>query len=382
MVLVGFLFSLMVVEIGLYIVGYSYPILYVADEYRGWALRPDVSGNGTQEGHGFVKVNSDGLRDREYSKEKPINTLRVAVLGDSYAEAQHVDAENAFWSVMENELRRCPQLGGKNVESINFGVSSYGTAQELITLRHFAWDYSPDIVVLAFFSNDIRDNYLVGDMPRPYFFLQEDKLFLDNSFRELPSYKFRQSHTGKVVYFLVNHSRVLQLLKHANLFERAKLTASNLFVERVGESIFGAQTSVAYAQSLGTAPEIEAFNEYDAWVLTEKLLLTMNREVVDNGAELLIMVVTTDPVYSPDISVNKALNLPLQNYESRIADIGQRRRIPVLMLSPEFRKYAYKHKVHLHGFVENGLGVGHWNELGHDLAGNLASRFICENMNQ
>ena len=58
----------MVVEIGLYIVGYSYPILYVADEYRGWALRPDVSGNGTQEGHGFVKVNSDdGIKDSSFA---------------------------------------------------------------------------------------------------------------------------------------------------------------------------------------------------------------------------------------------------------------------------------------------------------------------------
>ena len=39
---------------------------------------------------------------------------------------------------------------GKQVEVINFGVSGYGTAQELLTLRQKVWDFSPDIVVLAF----------------------------------------------------------------------------------------------------------------------------------------------------------------------------------------------------------------------------------------
>jgi hypothetical protein len=39
------------------------------------------------EGNSFVEVNRDGLRDREHSRIKPAETLRIAVLGDSYAEA-------------------------------------------------------------------------------------------------------------------------------------------------------------------------------------------------------------------------------------------------------------------------------------------------------
>src|SRR2546426_8189504 len=39
-----------------------------------------------KEGVSYVRINSDGLRDREHSKSKPADTVRVAVLGDSYSE--------------------------------------------------------------------------------------------------------------------------------------------------------------------------------------------------------------------------------------------------------------------------------------------------------
>ena len=37
----------------------------------------------------YVRINDDGLRDRAHTKEKPANTFRIAVLGDSYAERSH-----------------------------------------------------------------------------------------------------------------------------------------------------------------------------------------------------------------------------------------------------------------------------------------------------
>ena len=67
--------------------------------------------------------------------------------------------EDTFWSVMERELGQCALFAGRRVEVINFGVSGYGTVQELMTLRHYVWDYDPDVVVLAFTTgNDVRNN--------------------------------------------------------------------------------------------------------------------------------------------------------------------------------------------------------------------------------
>ncbi|HVS20334.1 MAG TPA: hypothetical protein VHD88_00725, partial [Pyrinomonadaceae bacterium] len=80
--LVGCTFS----EIFLRVIGYSYPIFYTTDYYRGFALRPGIEGHYQREGESYVRINSDGLRDREHSKTKPPDTVRIAVLGDSFVE--------------------------------------------------------------------------------------------------------------------------------------------------------------------------------------------------------------------------------------------------------------------------------------------------------
>src|SRR5205807_1051946 len=182
LLLSSLLLSLAIIEIALRITGYSYPEFYVADAQRGYALRPGLRGWYRKEGEAFVQINSDGLRDREHSKRKPANTIRIAVLGDSYTEAFQVNFENSFCPLLEQKLREC---SGRNIEVINFGVSGYGTAQELITLRNQVWQYSPDIVLLAFTTNnDISDNVrgLKKTDDIPYFVLRDGKPIEDDSF--------------------------------------------------------------------------------------------------------------------------------------------------------------------------------------------------------
>src|SRR5678816_4718224 len=90
----------------------------------------------------FVHINSDGLRDLEHTKTKPPDTIRIAVVGDSYAEALQVPLESTFWFLLSKSLNSCSATQ-KHIEVINFGVSGYGTAQELLTLREHVWEYSP-----------------------------------------------------------------------------------------------------------------------------------------------------------------------------------------------------------------------------------------------
>jgi len=160
-------------EIVLRIVGYAPPNFYIHDPVVGVALCPNAEGWWTKEGRDYVRINSQGLRDCEHTKAKPENAVRIAVLGDSYAEALQLPMEKAFWAIMEASLRECGSLPGQNVEVINFGVSGYGTAQELLILRQKVWDYSPDIVLLAITSlNDITDDSRAlkqsNDVPTSY----------------------------------------------------------------------------------------------------------------------------------------------------------------------------------------------------------------------
>lgn len=221
----GLFIGLLVCEIGPRVVGFSHPRVFsMPDRYRGVALRPNAEGWWREEGNAYVRINSSGLRDREHAKQKPANTFRIAVLGDSFAEARQVPIEDTFWAILEKKLQGCPGVAGKQVEVLNFGVSGYGTAQELITLRREVWDYSPDLVLLAVtLGNDIRDNSrtLSQDGPRPFFVYRGDKLVLDDSMLKERSkslgYRLRQSSVGRAFESLMGRFRVVQLIKRARI---------------------------------------------------------------------------------------------------------------------------------------------------------------------
>src|SRR5882757_5111470 len=147
LLLIGTLSALLIAEVFLRVIGYSSPVFYTTDETRGYALAPNMQGWYRKEGETYITINSDGLRDVEHQIAKPENTFRIAVIGDSYAEALQVNLNETFWKILEEKLNGCGSaFDGKKVEIVNFGVSGYGTAQEFLTLKGKVWKYSPDLV--------------------------------------------------------------------------------------------------------------------------------------------------------------------------------------------------------------------------------------------
>ena len=69
-----------------------------------------------------------------YLPNYPVSCWFSSVLfsGDSFAEALQVPMEDTFWAILEREIKECTAVAGREPE-VNFGVSGYGTAQELIT---------------------------------------------------------------------------------------------------------------------------------------------------------------------------------------------------------------------------------------------------------
>src|SRR5882762_11303929 len=227
LVIFGLLFGLVMSEIFLRVIGYSYPLFYTTDYYRGFALQPGVAGHYQREGESYVRINSDGLRDREHPKAKPAGTARIAVLGDSFSEAMHVPMEQTFWSLLERKLQECDVFPGKKIEVINFGVSGYGTAQELMTLRQKVWDYSPDIVVLAFTTyNDIYDNSrALSKTPEvPYFTYRNGELVYDASFRDSSPYQWHDSKLSRLGRWFHDRLRLVQLIHYAQFVGKLRLT--------------------------------------------------------------------------------------------------------------------------------------------------------------
>ena len=393
LILFGLLFGCLLAEMALRFAGYSYPEFYQPDQVRGYALRPNMEGWYRKEGAAYIHINSDGLRDREHAKSKGPDTIRIAVIGDSYPEALPVPLEETFWSVMGGQLEQCDKFRGKKVEAIDFGVSGYGTAQELLTLRERVWSYSPDIVMLAVTTNnDISDNLrqLKKTDQIPYFSYRDGKLALDDSFKDTNTFRWRQSGLSRLGRWIRDHSRVIQAINQghhgfkiwlaARRARNAQASSPGSGVESQTQNAGQASEELGVDNVIYREPRDATWN--DAWNVTERLIELMRDEVQSRGAKFVVVTLTNGIQVYPDANVRqifmKRLGVNDLFYpDNRIKRLAERENIPVITLAPEMQAYAEQNKVFLHGFDGN-LGNGHWNQLGHRLAGEAIARHLCE----
>src|SRR5579862_3865470 len=101
-----------------------------------------------------VSINSEGLRDREFSLEKPPDVYRVMMLGDSTTFGWGVKEEDTAAKFLERKLNSNLPAGYSRAEVMNAGVGNYDTVQEVTYYETIGWKYHPDLIVLVFFIND------------------------------------------------------------------------------------------------------------------------------------------------------------------------------------------------------------------------------------
>jgi hypothetical protein len=364
----GFGLALALTDIGVRLANYWFPYFYCYDDYRGWGLNPGAHGCYRREGTAYVRINRDGFRGTDYPLAKPAGVFRVAVLGDSYVEAIQVAEDKTFTAVIGRALGDCPVLKKMRVEAMNFGVDGYGTAQELVTLRKKVWRYSPDVVVLAMFlGNDIRNNSvtLEGDRCRPFYSYRDGRLTLTGPLIDLPSYR-----VWCAARFDYRDLRFVGLLK--NTWEAVKQRGSAPTADHPIER--------AVNYNIYKAPAGRNWEE--AWRVTEALICRMHDEVVSHHAMFLVVTEDTGIQVWPDPQTRERFekNLGVSDLfypDRRIAELGHRNGFKVLNLAPVLQSYAESHQVFLHGFKNTPMGFGHWNEAGHEQAGDAIAAKLC-----
>jgi hypothetical protein len=382
LVICSVIFALAVMEVGLRIIDFSYLTAWRFDSITGKALLSGVQMWNSEEGRAFVQINSDGLRDAEHVIEKPDHTFRIAILGDSYAEAIQVPVEQTFWRVIGDQLADCPGLKGKQVEVINFGVSGFGTVQELLTLKHKVWKYSPDIVLLAFLTgNDIRNNLrgLQGGGNQPYFIYQDGKLVLDDSFLDKPGSRLMASILGDWWFAAVPHSRVLQLLvKFSNYVDQIKngsgredrKKARRLYEQGLDNEVYSPPSTPVWQEG---------------WHVTEDLVRLMHADVVAHGATFMLVTLSNGIQVHPDPLEREkyAASLGVDDLlypDRRMQQFAREESVNFVMLAPPLQAWAQEHGACVHGFENTEPCSGHWNERGHRLAGTIIAQNICQSL--
>lgn len=136
------------------------------DPVLGWKHKRNCSGDvHTSEYQLRVEYNAKGVRGLERDYAKPPEVFRVVILGDSFVDAWMVQTQDRMSEVLEKTL-------GPSVQVIALGVGGYSTDQELLLLEAEGWKYQPDLVVLAFYFNDVlfNDSHEIGaEIEKPVF---------------------------------------------------------------------------------------------------------------------------------------------------------------------------------------------------------------------
>ena len=320
----------------------------------------------------YVKMNSHGFRDRERSYEKGKDVFRIVVLGDSIIEALQVPLEQTFIDVFERMLN---SESDKRFEVINLGVSGFGTGQEYLTLKYYGLNYQPDLIILAFFLfNDIRNNSLtldskysgrgINDRSIPYFVLNNGEIE-ELSFR-IGKRKIIKTFLARLfpnIYYLIGDSVRAPWL--VNLLWEMGLTDSvNSFKKKdISKSYY------LYAEKY--TPDWE-----NAWAVTKALILKMAKELEMNKIRLLVVVISSEVEFRPDMwdktldedPSMRLLEFDLKKPERILSSFLEANGIDYLLLQPGFEKYTKEtgKDLHFHYVYDN-----HWNANGNAVAAQL-----------
>lgn len=177
------------------------------DEYVGFSNIPNIEGYSQHPDYEmFVKINSHGLRDREFDFKKPANTIRIGMFGDSFTFGEGVQNDETYSKVLERLLRENPEIkqSGVSVEVLNFGVGKSGTSHQLALYEKEGKKYDLDMVMVGFLSvNDFSDNW------NGVFYLENDSLIhnataysnirkIQGVLNHVPFYKWASTHSHLV----------------------------------------------------------------------------------------------------------------------------------------------------------------------------------------
>lgn len=350
---------------------------YELDFVTGWKLRPGASGWQTGEGEALIEINAEGMRDKARARAKPQGTLRVALLGDSFVESMQVPLEKTFGSLMEPKVAQC---AGRPAEVLNFGVTGYGTAQELLTYRHRARAFDPDVVALVVFAgndlfNNVREMNPTNADAAPYFRLGREgglefvepfagdgkpgaaSLWMRARFRDLHG-SLRLVQLGTEAYY--NWQR-----RRGRAADQQRIT-----------SVYGKDWMewLAYVPPRG-----EAMRE--SWMVTQKLLVQFRDEVQKDGRKFLLVLANNAVQVLPE-DVDRRRFAEQYSLESldfadlRLRQVALSNGIRVLWLAEWLREVAQRERVYLHGFGA-AKGSGHWNEEGHKAVAERMATGVC-----
>ncbi|MDF1748243.1 MAG: hypothetical protein P1V34_05140 [Alphaproteobacteria bacterium] len=318
---------------------------YGPDWDTGYSHRPDRDGLWLTENRAWRHVNKTGQLGPDYSIPPMPGTLRVAVVGDSIVESLQVADEDTFIRKSEHLLRH----DKIHAEVLNFGLSGASAAVSAARIDHAVFSASPDLIVLLLKSPELLLARVGDDSAFPaYISGSSNEIVRGTEFRQGRGFQLRSGILGSVLYWLLDHSRLANILnnrKNVGFFNEVSNPQNN-------------EVSTAAA-----APQTCAFNHKTMSPVQQAILDDLSY-YPDGSQPRLILALTGLSTQCDSLTERQTIIEEVYKALSkRLPDVSVLDLDAVLsthMAGPEPDLSV------LHGFGRN-LGTGHLNKRGHNL---------------
>ena len=369
--LMVFTISLIIItsEVVIRAAGISSKIAYLPNKLYGWGHAPNIEYTNLVEDRKIpVKINSKGLRDKEYEYITPPHTLRTILLGDSFTEALQVPANLSFSELAEQNLNKVLARNNFTIDIINTGVSGYGTDNELLFYQAEAKKYNSDIVILFLYvGNDIRNNWYklenidVGGFRKPYFTSQQgNKLLLHPN----PDDRSDSVYT-KIKLFLNQHLRLYAFLRRLRDQFQYKET-----LEKTGIPLDYNIYRKDYSPDWQTA-----------WEITKTLLKELNNTITSQNKKFVVFLIPSQlQIHKNYWRKEMETYKEMQHYEW---DLNKPNRLLNNFLDANQIEHIDLMPHLLAAYHDSGKELylkhdAHWNERGHHVVSKLLTNFLLE----
>lgn len=311
-----------------------------------------------------VCTNSLGFRGNEWNANAD---FKIGILGDSFMMALETP-EGVHTCVILARLL--------NKEVLNTAVRRYGTVNELLAYRKFLKPLKINIAILFFhIDTDVRDNscelvkliYGTNKIYKPCAYICDGKVEIKTNFDRPGVSEQSRFLDSAVKKFIKNNCLSCGVIYR---YTYTKYIYKILFPQN--------------KNFLDVYIPPRKKNWEEAWVITEKTLIDLKREVEADGGKLLVVVIPGEINFlkgRKQVKRSTGLASLPEEFDTlypakRIERISQSNGIQFLALLPYF--IEYKDKFHLRHPYFSYFCDGHWNPLGHFLVSNIVAKYLIE----
>jgi hypothetical protein len=303
------------------------------------------------------EINSLGLRDKEYSIEKPAGTIRLLMVGDSFTEGDGVESHQTFSKILEQRLNS--EGRREKYEVINAGCASYSPLPEYLYLKTAGLHLHPDIVVLNLDLSDVHDDIHYTKLAR---FDSADVPFGIDPYPELKAGGWFLEKLVAVKDFLKNNARLYNFIR--------------LRISRYLESIQRVENETGEIEFDKYGMLRENYNSKDrTWFLTYKYVLLIRDMLRERNVPLIVAVYPYGLQVSPreynsgrqfwGFKLDTVYSTEPQEW---LAAFCQRESILVVNACDDFRSAA---RTRYPLYIDYN---GHWTPSGHEVFADVLAR--------